>query len=250
MSIHADPALVITDGGLAGLLACFIEGVCKPAATLDPAADSAGARRAARSAAWLGLASDQFGQREWRRAAAMRAAQVCHLGELVDSADAGTPARTTQSAGSDRTRLLLSAGAEAVRRGLARVVWPIHLGGAKGVGVTGTGDAGRSRLDDIIDACDRAAVTARLVSIDAPPESEGLVIQTPFVDFSDEQLADLAADVDLPIESAFFGTTDTERDRWRAALASAGLPMPAVNHHGLTPTVQAAATGLARAAAR
>lgn len=236
MSISSDPALVITDGGLAGLLACFIEGVCRPAAKVDSSASS----QTARSTSWFGLVSDQIGQRDPRRLAARRAAQLAHLGELVEwSSPAGATALDARSRGEERSKLLLAAGAEALRRGLSRVVWPIQLGGPGGP------DADRHEpssawLDSIADACDRAIVCARLLSLDA--EGEGLTIQTPFVDFTDAQLADLAGDVDLPVEAAFYGSIDADRERWRKALAFAGLPMPAVDAHGISPTVRASAS--------
>src|SRR5689334_6107965 len=130
MSLHADPALVITDGGLAGLLACFMEGVCRPAARVGNGAPAPGPR----SAAWLGLTADQLGHRDFRRLAAAKAAEISHLGELAEWADEPGALLSAAARGSERTRLLMAAGAEAMKRGLSRVVWPIQVGGAGGGG--------------------------------------------------------------------------------------------------------------------
>ncbi len=241
MTISADPALVITDGGLAGLLACFIEGVCRPAAKLDR---NAGAAGPAHSAAWFAIAADQVGQRDARRTAARRAAQLAHLSELVEwDGPTATPALDARARGEERSKLLIAAGHEALRRGLSRVVWPIQLGGPGGG--DGAREPSSAWLDSVADACDRAVVCSRLLSLDC--EGEGLTIQTPFVDFTDAQLADLAGDVDLPVEAAYYGSTEADSERWRKALAFAGLPMPALDAQGLSPTLRSLA-GASRAA--
>jgi len=231
-----EPALIVTDGGLAGLLACFIEGVCKPVGAVSE--DGAtGARK--RPVAWCVCRPEQAAQREARLAAARHAGTLAHLGAVIEGrVEAHSGPTDLRATGQEQSRMLLAAGAEALRQGLTRIVWPIHLGGPGGEEAEARGGASGSEkvLERIADACDRSLVCGRLLSIEAP--ETGVTIQTPFVDFTDEQIADLAADVNLPIDAAFLGASESERTRWRRALGRAGLPMPAADATGLSPTVR------------
>lgn len=237
MSNFGEPALIITDASVPALLACFMEGVCRPVARVGSLAGPA--THAARSCAWLALSDAAPSSHAARRALARQAAEVCHLAELVEPGEDAPAAGAGRDAGAGPiTRMLLAAGAEALRRGLGRVVWPVQVGG-RGImnAQRGSGGAGHASalelsavasgavLDAIAEACDRALVCARLLSLDAGPE--GLVIQTPFVDFTDAQLADLACDVDLPVELAWLGDTPAQRERWSSVLADAGMSPPA-----------------------
>ncbi len=239
MSTYGEPALIITDGGLAGLLACFMEGVCRPAASL-PRGGGSGTPTQAQSTAWFWWHAPPGergeAEREARETTARSALAVCHLAELVVplTEDDGTPLelRPRRATGERISRVLLSAGALAISRGLSRMIWPVHLGGAGGpAGTAGEDDRladHAAGLDAIAEACDRALAASRLLSLDAGPE--GFSIQTPFVDFTDAQIADLASDVDLPLAEAFLGTPDglgaAEHRRWASALAAVGLDMP------------------------
>jgi hypothetical protein len=213
MSVRTDPAVILTDGGPTGLLACTIEGVCRPRGNRE-AEDS--------GVAVLMLSPAQHETREWRKAAAQKAAAACHLGDLVELPPS-CPAPNLNPVEA-LTAGLLAAGREAIRRGWSRVVWPVALGGE--------GKA-RGGLEAVSEAFDRAGACARLLTLDAGPE--GLCIQTPFVDFSDEQLADLAGDLDAPLHCAWFGRpTSPEWDRWERVFHAAGMDVPGALPGGRT----------------
>ncbi len=246
MSGYGEPALIITDGGLTGLLACFMEGVCRPAASIprSPGGEGHTAGTVAQSTAWfwwsrsVGPAAEP--EREARETAARAALGVCHLAELIVPVAENDPLpvdlRPRHATGDRLSAVLLSAGSQALARGLSRMIWPIHLGGPGGSGERLADHA--AGLDAIAETCDRCMAAARLLALDAGPE--GFSIQTPFVDFTDAQIADLAADVDLPIDQAFLGSADgmgaTEHRRWSKALAAVGLDMPPA-HSRLAATI-------------
>ncbi len=223
-----DPALIVTDGGLAGLLACYTEGVCRAGAVVASShgvghgvgndQDSAG-----KSAVWVVMPKGATDERPWRVNFAKHGAEVCHLGEITEWGGEGAIAG--KPAGPAITAMLLAAGAEALKRGLSRVVWPVQLGG------TGDERDHDAALTAIADATDRASAAARLLSIDGG--ENGLVIQTPYVDFTDTQLADLAADVDLPLNACWLGRPGgAERLRWEKALLAVGVEPPDVGGSG------------------
>ena len=216
-----DHALVIVDGGLGGLLACYTEGVCRAGAA---AGSGSTAATPASSTPWLALTGPQADERPWRTHYARRAAEVCHMNDLLEWS--GEQAAHTKPAGPALTAMLLAAGAEALRLGLDRVVWSIALGG------DGPDDSEREEvLNAIADASDRALAAARLLSIDAG--DQGLIIQTPYVDFGREQLADLAADVDLPLSACWLGRPGgDERNRWERALRAVGAEPPGTSIGG------------------
>ncbi len=246
MGSYGEPALIITDGGLAGLLACFMEGVCRPAASLTPRNPEA-AEPAAQSTAWFWWHGYSEQERAAREASARAGLEVCHLVQLlvplVDDERLATGQRPVRPSGETLSKMLLLAGSDAIKRGLARMIWPLHLGGPGGAGEHLADHA--AGLDAIAGVCDRALAAARLLSLDAGPE--GFSIQTPFVDFTDTQIADLASDVDLPLEQAFLGSAEgigaAEYRRWSKALRVVGLDMPPVPSR-LTTTVLGTSTRL------
>ncbi|MFN0011338.1 MAG: hypothetical protein ACKVS8_06810 [Phycisphaerales bacterium] len=236
---YGEPALIITDGGLAGLLACFMEGVCRPAASL-PRDKHGASEPAAQSTAWFWWSGHAEQEREAREASARAGLGVCHLAQLVvplvEEERLATGQRPARPSGETLSKMLLLAGSDAIKRGLSRLIWPAHLGGPGGSSERLADHSGG--LDAIADVCDRAMAAARLLSLDAGPE--GFSIQTPFVDFTDAQIADLASDVDLPLEQAFLGSAEgigaSEYRRWAKALSVVGLDMPPVPSR-LTTTV-------------
>jgi hypothetical protein len=221
MGAGHDAALIIVDGGLASLLACFIEGVCRPAARITAGPDEP-ATGPIGGSAWFALRPSLVHEYDRRLMAAKRSAEVSHLAEVLEAGNGPWPVAGPElERGLGTSSLLMAAGIEALRRGYQRVVWPVQLGGPGGEGL---GDSGMSpgMLDAVAEACDRAMVASRLLTLDAG--AEGLAIQTPFVDFSDVQLADLAADVDLPVHVAFMGEKDgAERARWERAFGAVGV---------------------------
>lgn len=117
-------------------------------------------------------------------------------------------------------RLLVAAAHAALALNLDRVIWPIQPGGA-------TSDAWPD-LDAVGSAVDRAMLVARLVGLTA--SDRGMLefaIETPLVDLSDEQVADLAVDLAVPVElcwwwSAPSASANAESDRWLTALERVG----------------------------
>lgn len=228
MSPLADPALILTDGGLSGALACFIEGVCRPAAkVMGGKASPSGPS----SAVCLILPAHLEPQREARLSAARRAAHLAHMGEVIEIGPVPfSDDPSLKEHGIGESALLMAAGSHAIRLGLSRMVWPVQVGGT---GVGAAHDPAGPVLNQIADAFDRALVCARLLSIDSP--TDGLAIQTPFVDFTDVQLADLAADVDLPMHAVYFDAGEDSQRRWSAAFTRVGLDWPPAET--LTPVV-------------
>lgn len=113
---------------------------------------------------------------------------------------------------------LVAAAYEAIRRGGTRVFWPVSAA---------AGDS--LDLDRIAQAADRALMAGRLAGLDAMLHgSPGLTIQTPLVDLTDRQLADLAMDMDVPLEACWWwgdapdAQAHQARARWRSSLAAVG----------------------------
>lgn len=102
---------------------------------------------------------------------------------------------------------LLRGAAVAAELGCSRVVWPIALGP-----VLAAPDA----AERVGREADRALLAARLAGLDAA--GPGLTMETPFVDLEDEQVAELALDLGLALDSAGV----PESARWLAALRGLG----------------------------
>lgn len=100
------------------------------------------------------------------------------------------------------SRRLLDACALCRREGCARVVWPVWCAGD---------------IDDIALALDRARLVSTLASLDA--RRGGIAIDTPVLDLTEPQLADLAIDLGVPTERAWL--TDEDPQRWMDALRAA-----------------------------
>ncbi len=96
----------------------------------------------------------------------------------------------------NQTRMLFDAAYLAIQLGLKRLVWPVripmnHPDRIKGIG----------------DALDRAMLVSRLVSIDADESTAPeIIIETPFIDLTDAQIADLAMDLAIPLESCWWAS--------------------------------------------
>lgn len=122
-------------------------------------------------------------------------------------------------------RMLVAAGHAAVALGCGEILWPVQPGGA-------TSD-GWPDLEGVAGAVDRALLISRLVSLAAG--ERGLVeflIDTPLVDLTDEQVAELAVDLAAPVELCWWwGTQDpagqAEAQRWQVALERVGWRAPA-----------------------
>jgi hypothetical protein len=177
----------------------------------------------------LAFASERPGSRFWtpqgqeawrdRAAAASRAAELYALAPF----DADTQVPLSDLRG-DRwlNATLLAAAAAAGDRGL-NVLWPI------------TAPPAADALAVVSLNLNRAVLVGQLASLAGPP----VEVQTPFADYSEEQLADLVLDMDLPIwtcwwfdphavEASLQPLAEAERERWTGLLQGAGWrgPLP------------------------
>jgi len=203
----ADPALIITDGGLPSLLALCVETARQATPDGQPAA-------------WFALTPGQSDERPWRAKAARHAAEVMRTGELIEWTGSDSLIGLTLTRA--WTSLLLSAGAVAIEARISRVVWPIQIGSP----ISGSEAERDATLSAIVAVTDRAVAVSRLLALDAG--DEGLRIETPWVDQSLDQLADLAGDLDAPLNGCWLGRPGTpERDHWERALLNAGVEPPA-----------------------
>lgn len=203
------PSLVIADGDLPGLLACAA--AARGDELTGSTGSAGGSGRRSGSALWFPAPLDAD-----RRDAARRHADLYGLA-VVDSPDEPEPtgvARTSDD-GPGATHLLLDAAECARSAGLDGVVWPIHAGETLD-------------LDRVARAVDRALLVSRLVALDAPAEGRGAVgIDAPYADFTDEQVAELALDMDLPAPTCWWWSGGgargaAARERWLIALRAVG----------------------------
>lgn len=193
--------MVITDAGLAGLVACALS---------LRSAESEGAQVA--PSAWFAPVGD--GHDDARRAALRVQAGVLS----IDLAGECAPAPSADAPGRRENLVLLDACYHAIRLRIPRIVWGVQIGGEA--------PDDWPDLDDLATRLDRALLCARLASLDAPRVGPGDVrIETPLIDLTDRQLAELAVDLAIPFESLWWWQSDRENPeaaRWRDLLASAG----------------------------
>lgn len=163
---------------------------------------------------WLAYATPSGGG-AWGRTAALQGhAQTCSLPGAIelpgvpdvgasDASDGADSADADQTAtrGYEQSVLLLAACRAAIRQGLSRVVWPIHLGSD---GAEETDASSGNALHHIADACDRAMLAGQLANIDAGRSSQGVFIELPYVDFSDAQVMELAIDMGVPLTACWW----------------------------------------------
>tara|TARA_R110002096_G_scaffold173781_7_gene348832 strand:+ start:236081 stop:236788 length:708 start_codon:yes stop_codon:yes gene_type:complete len=188
-----EPCLLITDAGLASL-------VLTAMASEQPAADNK--QRTTLYPAWWTSQTDM----DLRIPAIDRAvemqADLLSLTVIRDHAGypEEAPSRGQQSSlGVHQTRMLLDAATLAIQLGIKRVLWPIQI--------DQSADPTES-LNLIATAIDRAILAARLATLDA--QSQGgieVTIETPLVDLTNQQLSDLAADLNIPLTTCWW--TDT-----------------------------------------
>jgi hypothetical protein len=112
---------------------------------------------------------------------------------------------------------LLWATLAAARRGVRRVVWPIHAGVV--------GKPNEMDLEVAAAHVDRALLVTRLASMDQDQHQvASIIVETPYADFSDRQLAELALDMGAPFrEAPWWGDdSDEEGRRWHAVFEAIG----------------------------
>lgn len=193
--------LVIGDGDLATIVAASAAADAALLAEPDPAR-----RRELRPVLFVPpLAGATAKARSW---AIRRQAELFEM-ELIESGSsdaASAPQGFAATEGGEwpsDTRNLVLAGICAIEHACPIVVWPTHSVHAES-----------PDLDDVSRAVDRALLVSRLISLDADHHGQpGFRVETPFVDFSDRQLADLVIDMDLPVRLCWW---------WHAEMASGG----------------------------
>jgi hypothetical protein len=126
---------------------------------------------------------------------------------------------------------LLAAAYVAAAHRCDRVVWPVQSPAP----VSGEDDVD---LDRIAADVDRALLVSRLVALDADEHGRpGLRIETPYVDLSDRQLAELAFDMDVPVHLCWWWEGESgaaERERWLGTLRAVGWRAPETGIGGTT----------------
>jgi hypothetical protein len=112
---------------------------------------------------------------------------------------------------------LLSVLLLAARLGCQRVVWPVSAGEGEAIDI--------DRLSNITD---RALVASKLASLCSVARvAMGISLETPLVDLTDSQLAELALDADAPLDTVWWWHAKSpeearERTRWKRTLDAAG----------------------------
>lgn len=204
-SIPGGRILVISDGDLPALVATAIateETVRREHSNRPPA-----------PLVWAAWTDDA--PAELRLAAVRRHAEALGATLLAAPCPARAPG---ESPGSWQSAVLLRAGSLALEHACRRVVWAVQF--------EGPAPDEPAPVGLIAEAASRAVLVSRLVSLES--ERAGLpevVIETPFVDLSDDQLADLACDLGLSPEDCWWWTDSVTpsagraRRRWGRVLA-------------------------------
>lgn len=195
-------AIVLCDGSLSGLVALAIEAERADSAPLVLAGDPTGAIT---------------GPEVERAHAAVRAQAAIFDASVVEGAFVlGGPG------GADQSRALLAAAHVASAAGRRRLVWGVQFPFA----------GSEPDLDLVAGTVDRCLLVSRLASLDLWGDASARVpevrIETPLVDLSDEQLADLATDLRVPWQTLWWlkaqgARADAERARWEAICEDLGL---------------------------
>ncbi|VAX40532.1 hypothetical protein MNBD_PLANCTO03-1615 [hydrothermal vent metagenome] len=235
VSSESPSAIIITDGGLPALVAAAIE-----------------AERAITGSGGDGGQSRSVGLMPWPSCAGLAAVQCAAVASLArffrfDLIE--MPRICAEgpeiSVGLFETLALL-AGVEAARgAGCCRVIWPVQYHADR--------DSLPSQLDRIAAAVDRALLVSRLGLLDGEGSSGGgageeITIETPLVDLTDRQIADLVVDLDAPAYLCWWwrqlgepeaeAVASVERGVWLAALGEAGWvqALPGVSVATQTPS--------------
>ena len=201
-SRSAGRALVIADGSIAGLTALAI------ASEETVRRENVG--HAQPPAVWLpaGGHDDAAADRAVRAQAGAYGAVYVGFGPATGGESGGET-----GGGLAESAMLIAAGGLAIANGCRRVIWAVQGGG--------DGPDAPAPVETIARSLDRALLAGRLVSLEA--EDAGLpevVIETPLVDLTDAQLAELAMDLSAPVETCWWwgtggiGAAGTERSRW------------------------------------
>lgn len=205
MTRETDSVLLISDGGLPALVSCLLAINPEAVVAWTPPDGSPGLDHAA---ARIGAA---------HRRAVERQADLLGL-RGVEAAGAG--AWGQHSHGMASAAMLLLATEEAQRLGCSDVIWPVVCG---------------ADLDELATSAERARLVSRLTML---PRVQGAVrsggaptlirIRTPLADLTPIQVAELAMDLDAPIQTCWWrdpasaGCGEGEREDDPASAAAAG----------------------------
>jgi len=181
--------MILTDGGLGSLVAVAI------------------ADAARRDGKYRLLPAIDPARGSLQRAAIERQAEVYGAEIAPDFLQAA-------EAGLGASQVLLAASQRAVEGGCASLVWPLTAWTQDG-------------FDRAAIAADRALLVSRLVALDAPQHNQpAFRIETPLIDLTDAQVAELAVDMDVPVQLCWWwnqGEGSAESARWLPHLRHAGL---------------------------
>jgi len=218
MNIEPPSAIIITDGGLPGLVVGAIE-----AERAITGGGSAGGSGGVSLLPWPSCP----------RLASVQCAAIASLARFFHFDRIEPPRLCVEGVETSRAlleTLELLAGLEVARSlGCRRVIWPVqyHADQARLPG----------QLDRIADAVDRALLVSRLGLLDNGGGDNGgrdteVTIETPLVDLTDRQVADLVVDLDAPAYLCWWwrrlgepeaeSAASLERRAWLAALDDAG----------------------------
>ncbi|MDX2017569.1 MAG: hypothetical protein SFY95_08020 [Planctomycetota bacterium] len=232
----------MSDGGLASLVACAMA-----REALLARAPQAG-KPAPRVIVWCpsgrGASTRSADEQTFPFAlAARRQAQLLDLEWAGDSAPRSADPATSHQA-VHNTDDLLAAGRLAMSLGIRTVIWPAHYGSGK------PGEPTTLDLDRAAVGADRALLVGRLMSLEGHESGvPSIRIETPLLDLSDRQLAELAVDLGVSISlegpqakacwwtlalqepsrwsSEAIDLATAERIRWVPVLRDAGMTISA-----------------------
>ena len=215
VSCESPSAIILTDGSLPALVAAAIEA---ERALAGSGENSGGGSGGAGLMPWPSCAE----------LAAVQCATAASLARFFRFELLDTPRLCAEGFAAStalRETLALLAGVEAARKlGCRRVIWPVQYHTDE--------NSVPSQLDRIAAAIDRALLVSRLGLLDGSQTGAEITIETPLVDLTDRQLADLAVDLDAPAYLCWWwrrlgepeaeAVADTERQRWLGTLGEAG----------------------------
>lgn len=206
--------LVITDGSLASLVAC----VAAKEASL--ASRGEGLPTPPRPAAWV-PGTLPVAQRQ----AAARIANTYGLELIADPVRAGAPetppGRSAQRPDLDESEMLVRAAYAGAHHGCPSVFWPAQ---APVSSATGEVD-----VDAVSRLIDKALLVGRLCALDAEHHHlPSIRVDAPYADFTDQQLADLARDLDVRLSLCWWWEDpegQAEKARWTRAYEGIRSPI-------------------------
>lgn len=211
-SRRAGGVLVLSDGGMASLVACAIE---RERVAQGIAERGIGPRVAV--APWALAGGGEGWERDRRIRSIARQVELLGFELMGELESRGRSIQERESEG------LLKAAQHAAREGFERLVWPVQGVRAGEVGTAGLDLEWTARV------VDKAVLVGRLVAVDANEHQlPGFKVEVPLADLSDEQLADLALDLDAPVQACWWFDDEgsPERARWTRVLRSAGWTVP------------------------